>query len=218
MKGSNAQSGGLTTVWDGALPPGYSPMRKQGAIDLGTGGDCCKPGGGANLSAGTFYEGAMVAGFPSDATENAVQANVVAAGYGGGGTATTAPLHAVGAGRCLDVPNSTTTAGTQLQIWDCHAATNQTWTRAASGELTVFSGSSVRCLDASGQGTGNGTPVIIWTCNGQPNQQWRFNANGTVTGVHSGLCLDVSGAGTANGTRVQLWACTGGTNQQWTLG
>jgi hypothetical protein len=81
IKGSNAQSGGLYTLWDGGLPPGYSPMRKQGAIVLGSGGDCCKPDGGANQSAGTFYEGAMVAGYPSDATENAVQANVVAAGY-----------------------------------------------------------------------------------------------------------------------------------------
>jgi hypothetical protein len=34
-----------------------------------------------NLSAGTFDEGAMVSGYPSDTTENAVQANVVAAGY-----------------------------------------------------------------------------------------------------------------------------------------
>ncbi len=193
-------------------------MRKQGAIVLGSGGDCCKPGGGANLSAGTFYEGAMVAGYPSDATENAVQANIVAAGYGGGGgAATTGALHAVGAGRCLDVPNSSTVAGTQAQIWDCHTAANQTWTRTAAGELTVYSGSTQRCLDASGQGTGNGTPVIIWACNGQPNQQWRFNANGTVTGVPSGLCLDVSGAGTANGTKVQLWTCTGQSNQQWTL-
>ncbi|MDG4828226.1 arabinofuranosidase catalytic domain-containing protein [Solwaraspora sp. WMMD1047] len=81
IKGSNAQSGNLYTLYDGALPPGYSPMKKQGAIILGSGGDCCKPGGGANLSAGTFYEGAMVSGYPSDATENAVQANIVAAGY-----------------------------------------------------------------------------------------------------------------------------------------
>jgi len=81
LKGSDAQSGGLTTLYDGSLPNGYSPMKKQGAIILGSGGDCCKPGGGANLSAGTFYEGAMVSGYPSDATENAVQANVVAAGY-----------------------------------------------------------------------------------------------------------------------------------------
>lgn len=81
LKGGNAQSGGLTTLWDGGLPGGYSPMKKQGAIILGSGGDCCKPGGGANLSAGTFYEGAIVAGYPSDTTDNAVQANITAAGY-----------------------------------------------------------------------------------------------------------------------------------------
>ncbi|MEU8659999.1 arabinofuranosidase catalytic domain-containing protein [Actinoplanes philippinensis] len=81
LKGSNAQSGNLFTLWDGSLPAGYSPMRKQGAIVLGSGGDCCKPDGGANQSAGTFYEGAVVAGYPSDATENAVQADIVAAGY-----------------------------------------------------------------------------------------------------------------------------------------
>ncbi|WP_225851302.1 arabinofuranosidase catalytic domain-containing protein [Streptomyces sp. HPF1205] len=81
LKGANAQSGSLTTLWDGGLPSGYSPMKKQGAIVLGSGGDCCKPGGGANLSAGTFYEGAVVAGYPSDATDSAVQADIVAAGY-----------------------------------------------------------------------------------------------------------------------------------------
>ncbi|GIJ23591.1 hypothetical protein Vlu01_42150 [Micromonospora lutea] len=59
-----------------AIVPGQSA-----AIILGSGGDCCKPDGGANLSAGTFYEGAMVAGYPSDATENAVHASIVAAGY-----------------------------------------------------------------------------------------------------------------------------------------
>jgi hypothetical protein len=57
-------------------------MKKQGGIVLGSGGDCCKPGGGANLSDGTFYEGSIVIGYPSDATEDAVQKNIVAAGYG----------------------------------------------------------------------------------------------------------------------------------------
>ena len=45
------------------------------AIILGLGGD---NGHGA---AGTFYEGVMTSGYPSDATENAVQANIVAARY-----------------------------------------------------------------------------------------------------------------------------------------
>jgi len=71
--------GGLTTLWNGALPPGYSPMKQQGAIILGSGGDCCN--GNTNLSIGTFYEGAIVAGYPSDATDNAVQADITSAGY-----------------------------------------------------------------------------------------------------------------------------------------
>ncbi|MGV9212253.1 arabinofuranosidase catalytic domain-containing protein [Micromonospora sp. RB23] len=79
IKGSNAQSGNLYTLWDGSLPPGYSPMKKQGAIILGSGGDCCIDN--SNQSVGTFYEGAMVAGYPTDATESAIQANIVAAGY-----------------------------------------------------------------------------------------------------------------------------------------
>jgi len=79
LKGGNAQSGGLTTLWNGSLPPGYDPMKQQGAIILGSGGDCCARN--TNLSAGTFYEGAIVAGYPSDATDAAVQANITAAGY-----------------------------------------------------------------------------------------------------------------------------------------
>ncbi len=80
LKGANAQSGALTTLWDGALPPGYNPMKKQGAIVLGSGGDCCATN--TNQSEGTFYEGALVAGFPSNETDDAIQANIVAAGYG----------------------------------------------------------------------------------------------------------------------------------------
>ncbi|WP_234021640.1 alpha-L-arabinofuranosidase B [Streptomyces sp. 351MFTsu5.1] len=79
LKGANAQSGGLTQLYSGALPSGWSPMHKQGAIILGSGGDCCQTN--HNASAGTFYEGAMVSGYPSDATDAAVQANIAAAGY-----------------------------------------------------------------------------------------------------------------------------------------
>jgi hypothetical protein len=50
-------------------------MSKEGAIILGIGGD-------NSISAqGTFYEGVMTTGYPSDATEASVQANIVAAKY-----------------------------------------------------------------------------------------------------------------------------------------
>jgi non-reducing end alpha-L-arabinofuranosidase len=76
IKGSNAQSGTLSTFYNGARPTGYSPMRKQGAILLGVGGD------DSNMGGGNFYEGVMTSGYSSDATDDAVQANIVAAGYG----------------------------------------------------------------------------------------------------------------------------------------
>ena len=42
------------------------------------------PTGGDNSdgAVGTFYEGVMTAGYASNATDDKVQANVVAAGYG----------------------------------------------------------------------------------------------------------------------------------------
>ncbi|MBB5784498.1 alpha-L-arabinofuranosidase B [Nonomuraea jabiensis] len=77
IRAGNAQSGSLSTYYNGARPnvAGYNPMKKEGAIILGIGGD------NSNSSAGTFYEGVMTSGYPTDATENAVQANIVAAGY-----------------------------------------------------------------------------------------------------------------------------------------
>jgi len=75
IKGGNAQSGVLTTIWDGARPSGYSPMHKQGGIVLGVGGD------NSSTAQGNFYEGVMTTGYASTATDEAVQANIVAAGY-----------------------------------------------------------------------------------------------------------------------------------------
>ncbi|MFI0448894.1 ricin-type beta-trefoil lectin domain protein [Actinomadura sp. 6N118] len=117
-------------------------------------------------------------------------------------------------GRCIDIGNSSTTNGTQAQLWDCNGGANQRWTYTSGKQLTLFGN---KCLDASGQGTSNGTLAVIWDCNGQTNQQWNINANGTITGVQSGLCLDVSDYGTTNGTKIHLWSCHGGTNQQWSL-
>jgi hypothetical protein len=73
LKGGNAQSGGIETKFNGDRP---FPSRKFGAVELGTGGD------GSSGGEGTFYEGAITFGSPADSVENAVQANIVAAGYG----------------------------------------------------------------------------------------------------------------------------------------
>ena len=74
--GGDAQTGTLSTMFNGPrVDSTYDPMRKQGAIVLGNGGD------NSNGAQGTFYEGVMTAGYPTDATDQQVQANIVAAKY-----------------------------------------------------------------------------------------------------------------------------------------
>ncbi len=73
----NAQSGTLTTTGIIPLPPGYQPMRQEGAILLGIGGD------NSNWARGCFFEGVMTRGMPSAQAMQAVQSNIVAARYAG---------------------------------------------------------------------------------------------------------------------------------------
>jgi hypothetical protein len=73
LKTGDATKGSLTTAYSGAAPANWA---LQGAIILGIGGD------NSNSSWGTFYEGAVTAGQPTDATDQAVYANVQAMGLG----------------------------------------------------------------------------------------------------------------------------------------
>jgi hypothetical protein len=65
----------VTTAYAGDYPAGRN-LDSQGAVVLGVGGD------NSNNSWSTFYEGAIVAGFPADGTEDAVFQNLKALGYG----------------------------------------------------------------------------------------------------------------------------------------
>ncbi|MFF5044147.1 endo-1,4-beta-xylanase [Streptomyces nigra] len=133
-----------------------------------------------------------------------------------GGTTTPPPtgdggqIKGVASGRCLDVPNASTSDGTQIQLYDCHSNSNQQWAVTDSGEIRVYGN---KCLDAAG--TGNGAAVQIYSCWGGDNQKWRVNSDGSIVGVQSGRCLDAAGSG--NGARIQLYSCSGGSNQRWTL-
>ncbi|WP_370745913.1 ricin-type beta-trefoil lectin domain protein [Streptomyces sp. LUP30] len=165
--------------------------------------------------ASSTTSGTISASVPAHGT---VMYRVAGGTSGGGGADVTGALHAVGAAKCLDVPNSSRTAGTQAVIWSCNGGANQTWTHSTSGRLTVYSGADQMCLDAYGNRTSPGTKVEIWQCNGQTNQQWTLNTDGTITGVQSGLCLDVADAATADGSLAELGTCNGARSQQWTLG
>lgn len=69
LRYGNAQSGALTTIYNGAAP---STWKLQGSLLLGIGGDNSNGSG-----TGNFYEGALTNGYPPDTTEDAVQRNIV---------------------------------------------------------------------------------------------------------------------------------------------
>jgi len=74
IKVGDAQSGTLKVPFDGPRPSArYNPMRKQGAVGLGTGGD------NSNAAVGNFFEGVMTAKYSSNMADDAVQASIVAA-------------------------------------------------------------------------------------------------------------------------------------------
>ena len=69
--GNAADAASWTTPFDGKRPTDrYNPMRKEGGIGLGTGGDA------TSSARGNWFEGVMTAAFASDAADQAVHANV----------------------------------------------------------------------------------------------------------------------------------------------
>src|ERR1035438_475333 len=173
-------------TYSGARPnvSGYNPMHKEGAIILGIGGDNSKG------SAGTFYEGVMTSGYPSAATENAVQANITSVGYApytGSGTGATGPIVAgVDSADCVDLANASATDGNHVQLYTCNGvAAAQSWTVASNGTLTIDGG----CMDITGANYSNGTKIEWGTCNGGAHQQWTA-VNGALENPAAGKCLE----------------------------
>jgi hypothetical protein len=213
LKGGNSQSGNLSTWWSGALPNrgGYMPMRQEGSIILGTGGD------NSNRNMGTFFEGVMTSGYPTDAADNAVQANIVSVGYSGQTNVPNGPQGTITGpgGKCVDVAaDDTGVNGTAVQLWDCQGyAEDQHWAHFADGSLRVLG----RCLDINGNGTAGGTQLELWDCNGVGGQKWVQQADGSLRNPQSGRCLDSPNGTTANGARLQIWDCNGAAAQKFAV-
>ncbi|GAB1641280.1 arabinofuranosidase catalytic domain-containing protein [Krasilnikovia sp. MM14-A1259] len=213
LKGGNSQSGGLSTWWNGALPNrgGYLPMHQEGSIILGTGGD------NSNRNMGTFFEGVMTSGYPSDAADNAVQADIVSVGYSGQTSVPNGPKGTITGpgGKCVDVAADDTGQNlAAVQLWDCQSyASDQHWAHFADNTLRTLG----RCLDINGNGTANGTPVELWDCNGVGGQKWVQQADGSLRNPQSGRCLDSPSGATGNGTRLQIWDCNSSGAQKFAV-
>ncbi len=212
LKGGDATGGGLSTWWEGALPNigGYTPMHQEGGIVLGTGGD------NSNGSVGSFFEGVMTSGYPSDATDDAVQASIMAAGTRGLRRRDAAGGHDHRAGgQCVDViGDDTGTDGALVDLWGCQSgAVDQHWTHNSDDSLSTLG----RCLDIDGDGTAAGTKVELWDCNGVGGQVWQQQSNGSLLNPQSGLCLDDPSGNTSDGTQLQIYTCNGTGAQDFAL-
>ncbi|HSD38192.1 MAG TPA: arabinofuranosidase catalytic domain-containing protein [Rhodocyclaceae bacterium] len=217
IKDGNAQSGSLKTDYSGSLPTtsGYKPLQLEGAIILGIGGDNSK------VATGNFYEGAMTAGKPSDATDNAVQANIVAAGYSGSPVGNYVRLVNQNSSKCVDVQQPNYDNGANVGEYTCNGGAWQGWQLVdlGNGYYNIVSEHSGKCLDVTGSSTADGANVEQWACNSGTNQQWKKTTTTspyfTLTARHSGKVLDVENCGTADGTNIRQWAALNNTCQAW---
>jgi len=132
-------------------------------------------------------------------------------------------LVGVQSGKCVDVPNGSTSNGVQLDISTCVAGSARQQFKLDSqgnGYYHLRNVGNGLCVDVNAAGTTDGTAVIQWTCGTGLNQQWLFtdsNAAETLTARHSGKLLDVSNGGTADGTKLQQWTANSGSNQLFKL-
>src|SRR6202453_124591 len=181
IKDANAQSGGLTTEYSGPLPDigGYTPMHQEGAVILGTGGD------NSNGSDGSFFEGVITAGYPSDATDNAVQANIVAAGYqqvstGFPKTGTPYTITNVNAGKAAEPSNCATTNGTGIVLGTSGGTCPQwTFSSAGNGRYIITNVNSGQVLDSVNCGTTDGTLTDLWSSRHNLCQEWNNTPGGS---------------------------------------
>src|SRR5581483_9096842 len=117
---TDSAAGQSLTYSASGLPPGLS-ISSSGLIT------------GTPSSGGTFST-VVTATDTTGASGSTSFSWAVSGGSTGGSTG---PLHAVGAGKCLDDPNSSTSGGTQQQIYTCNGGAGQTWTHTSTGALSV---------------------------------------------------------------------------------
>jgi len=148
------------------------------------------------------------------------------------------PLMSGDTGNCMNVAGASTSAGANIQEWDCNGASNEkftavdisSWGSAYAGYFELKNTNSGLCVEIYGAVNANGTNIDQWGCKtstsgSRDNQAWKFESiNGYYrirsklnTGDGAARCVDVQGgtSATANGTNIALWSCGTGGNQTW---
>jgi non-reducing end alpha-L-arabinofuranosidase len=112
LRMGNAQSGNLVNAWDGNAPTAW---KMEGGIILGIGGD------NSNSSFGTFFEGCITAGRPSNETDAKIHQNIQNIGYGKDKVATLVIDNIVPLKSMFSVHNVPSTSSTAISFTLTHA-------------------------------------------------------------------------------------------------
>jgi hypothetical protein len=82
----------------------------------------------------------------------------------------------VHSGKVLDVPNSSTSTGVQLQQWNDNGTDAQRWRimDVGGGYYKLVSKASGLVVDVASASTADGAAVQQWTDNGTDAQKWSF--------------------------------------------
>ena len=127
-------------------------------------------------------------------------------------------------GKVLDISNSNTNNGANVQQWDSNGTNAQKWyiTQSSDYSFTITSVLNGKALDVDGWSTNNCANVQMWDCgSGQANQQWWItdlgNGYSSIINKHSNKSLDVCDWSTAAGANVQQYDYRQQENQQWSF-
>jgi hypothetical protein len=162
-------------------------------------------------------------GFLPVSGENVVKMKSFTAGNGGIVFGVTYQLVHAASDKVLDIYDSGTHNGANIQIFTNRKSENQLWVihQNKDGTVKVINPKSGKALDVSGGCTSDGTNVQIFTDNGTNAQKWHLKevGDGVFKLIHSssGKALDVTGGRTADGTNVQIWSENDGVAQRWRL-
>ena len=126
---------------------------------------------------------------------------------GGSGRAVRSRLN----NKCIDIPNSNTNDGTQLQMWDCNGTGAQNWTWYSDGSLRALG----KCMDVAWGSVDAGAIIQLASCSGNPAQKFVLSGAGDLVNPQSNKCVDIVDHNTNSGAKLVQWTCTGSANQKW---
>jgi endoglucanase len=129
----------------------------------------------------------------------------------------------VNSGDVIDIPQSQTAAGTDLDQWPRNDGANQQWkvTSLGCGRYEITSVLDGESIDIAGQSTSDGAAVDEYGYWGGGNQQFVISQDAagsdTMSSINSMDPVEVPGQSTTAGTPLDQWPANGETSQEWTF-